>query len=832
MLGAFIKCIDEQMARKGFGPKRTEELKSRFLGLAEYYKAQGAHDAEVQALSRAFAELHQEKADKAKLAMSDLLKNLERTDNFAKFNRNNALIGKTNENVNDGRVAVAFLEKDQRAQFTGYYTYVENYKGALWSFMSDWVNKADKGAFGVQRGKAHLENVIREVKGEATGDATAKTLAQGLKKATDAAVDLFNQAGGIRKKLDDWTLPQKPAVGKLLNNEEKFMEMYMRPGFLDWGRMTHWDGRPIKPEEREKFLRSVYKKYLLGDEIDATAFAQGKALGRTQDLHRVVHFANADAWLTAHKEFGDGNIFDVVANYINTQAHEIALIRAFGSNPEAGLRQVRNLALIEARKKGAKAVAETEATLQKTYDKMVVRILNQNPMDINDWKANSIVGLGNTLTSAFLGSASLLAVVTDSTTSAITKFAQGQNPFSGVKTYLDGVLTDRAGVREMAAQTGFIMDSNIHSIYGATRFTGFNTYGPQWTRRVADTTLRASLMNIHTDSARFSGQSEMMGMFARYKAEPYDALPFQQVLRRHGITAADWDALRALPEWEPRPGAKFIRPLDFMQSKRSDASELFHKWQAFITDEVNLMVPKSSEEARVMLTGIERPDTLAGALLYSFAMFKNFPLTLLNIHGRTAMSQTTRGGRLAYLAGTAATLTLAGALGTQMREIVKGRDPLPMNTPSFFGKAMLAGGGLGIWGDFLFSHINEYGRSPASAFAGPLAGWLGDTTQLAFGDPFKFAQAMDGLHVNGELKAPAKAVEYFRRYTPGASIWYARALLERQFFDRMAELADPLAHRKFRRKEERRQKDFGVGHFYMPGERWPDRGPDFRGMWR
>lgn len=116
------------------------------------------------------------------------------------------------------------------------------------------------------------------------------------------------------------------------------------------------------------------------------------------------------------------------------------------------------------------------------------------------------------------------------------------------------------------------------------------------------------------------------------------------------------------------------------------------------------------------------------------------------IYGRLALTNPSAKGRLGFYAGLGAAMTMVGALGTQMRELKDGRDPIPMDSPAFWGKALLSGGALSIWGDFLFNGVNKLGRGPADTAAGPILGFAGDTSQLLFGDVFKFADAMGTLN--------------------------------------------------------------------------------------
>jgi len=94
---------------------------------------------------------------------------------------------------------------------------------------------------------------------------------------------------------------------------------------------------------------------------------------------------------------------------------------------------------------------------------------------------------------------------------------------------------------------------------------------------------------------------------------------------------------------------------------------------------------------------------------------------------------------------------------------------------------------------------------------------------------FEFANAMGGLSEGKDVKFPAKAVEWARRYTPGTSIWWARQALSAQVFDRLQELADPAAYQKRRRRVRSQERKRGNSYYWEPGERLPHRFPEYGG---
>ncbi|MGZ7246656.1 hypothetical protein ACXWO4_11400, partial [Streptococcus pyogenes] len=66
-----------------------------------------------------------------------------------------------------------------------------------------------------------------------------------------------------------------------------------------------------------------------------------------------------------------------------------------------------------------------------------------------------------------------------------------------------------------------------------------------------------------------------------------------------------------------------------------------------------------------------------------------------------------------------------------------------------------------------------------------------------------------------------------KRYTPGTSLWWARLALERQVFDRLQEIADPNAYRKRQSNMRKQEREKGNSYWWAPGERTPDRAPQF-----
>jgi len=835
---SFTACVRDGLKARGFGHKRIKQLTDQFDGLMKGHADAGKDvgTAGMLAMKDLFTQLSREAQERAKRSAAMLA---QQADNIALIKEGaDAPVSKFLMDGKRGskgtaiaRAAVSKIEHDPRFKGISYATARDVVRGQLYSIFNDTLEVIGKGAFGRQKGKAHLPNVIREVLGVSTGDMHAKAVADAWLKVADLTVDLMNAAGGTMNKLSRYLPQAQNAVRVAKGGRDAWVKMHLDE--LDWNK-TRWpDGKMIAPKDRQAVLDKVYDT-LVSDgasKIDVSAFrGRGRAVGNLIDQHRFMHYKNADSWLKVHQAYGDGNPFDTMVRHIEDMSHKIALVQSFGPNPEMTAMNVASIVRKEAAKIGSEELAHAEAVLKNKFEPMFETIMRQNPMDPHSNFGALVTGTSNILTAAQLGSASFLAIPGDFMQTVAVRALNNMGLFDGVKTYLNALVMDplrsladgKDFQRVIANQSGFVMDQAVMATYAASRWSGVATVGPALSRHLSETTMRLSLMAGHTRAARWTVQSEFMGMLHRARGTDFDNLPFRQLMQRYGITRDEWDVMRKMPAWEPRTGVQFLRPIDVLKSDVPNRDALFRKFQGMMYDESKAMVPEATIEGGVALKSTTRPDTLPGALLYSFSMYKNFPISFAMIYGRLGMMAPTVKGRVAFYAGLGAGMTLVGAIGTQLREVSRGRDPLPMDNMAFLGKAFLSGGALSVWGDFLFNGINEYGAGPGEVAAGPILSFIGDTVNLTIGNTFEFMQGV-------ETNTGAEAVEFARRYTPGTSIWWARLMLERKVFDRLQELADPKAYSKWKRRETNQKKERGNEYWWGPGQDEARRAPQFGG---
>lgn len=186
-----------------------------------------------------------------------------------------------------------------------------------------------------------------------------------------------------------------------------------------------------------------------------------------------------------------------------------------------------------------------------------------------------------------------------------------------------------------------------------------------------------------------------------------------------------------------------------------------------------------------------------------------------------------RGSRAATYAGAIfITGTLMGLLAMALKDIAAGRDPRRWTDedtyldPAVWGAAILQAGGLGIYGDFLFSNVNRFGGGLGSTIGGPMVDRIDALKNLTIGNVAELAQGK-------ETKVGREAVRFARQNTPIlTSLWYVSLVYQRVLMDQLQSLADPDAQASFYRQAQKRKRDYNQDFWWAPGETTPRRAPN------
>jgi len=237
------------------------------------------------------------------------------------------------------------------------------------------------------------------------------------------------------------------------------------------------------------------------------------------------------------------------------------------------------------------------------------------------------------------------------------------------------------------------------------------------------------------------------------------------------------------------------------------------KYRAFLADRVDYAVLNPGAKTNYyMLWGTDmKRGTAAGEAIRMVGQFKGYPIAFMErimgreVYGRGAdtlgQALTNKNGELVAIAQLIAWTTAMGYVSMTAKDMAKGRTPRDITDPDVAWRTFLAaaaqGGGMGIYGDFLFGEANRAGGGTASTLLGPT---ISDVAKI--NDMFKRAVRGEGSTAevfNTALKMAAGA-------NPVASVavnGYPRIALDYLVLYRIQEEMSPGYLRRMERRMER-----------------------------
>ena len=214
--------------------------------------------------------------------------------------------------------------------------------------------------------------------------------------------------------------------------------------------------------------------------------------------------------------------------------------------------------------------------------------------------------------------------------------------------------------------------------------------------------------------------------------------------------------------------------------------------------------------------------TVPGELMRAAMLFKSFSFSMMQKHWARAASMPTATDTAHYVARLVVMGTVMGALATQLRNLVGGKDPANIAEPQFWAESLLRGGGLGFYGDFLYSEATQHDTTLIPALMGPLATELEGVKQLTIDAAFKKAR--------GErTDEGAKLLRFAKGNIPFLNMWYTQAALDHLVWNDMQEAASP---GYLDRTQAKAYANRGTTWWWQPGEQTPSHGPDFAKAWQ
>jgi hypothetical protein len=639
-----------------------------------------------------------------------------------------------------------------------------------------------------------------------TGNETARRIAEIVHKYQTLAKVNLNKAGA-------WIGDYQGYVARTAHDSDRIRKAgypAWRDAMFDLLDPRTFDDAP----DREAFLSRTYQALITGVHMTAgsaegmgePAFTGPGNLAKRLSSERVLHFRDSEAWRTYQKRFGEPTILQSVMNGLNRSARDTAIMRRWGTNPEAEFKadlrwlqeQLRDSDPDRTVKLGSKRRAlETEfAYLTGEADR---------PQNRLGARVGSYIRLDESM--AKLGGVAFTHLGAGFTKAAELRY-HGIGLLTSYGDFLQSFLRGRGTgeTREIMDLIGAGLEGMQREVLG--RFQPDDSL-PGTASKLANLYFKMNgltyLLNAQKGGASFVLARHLGGLLEH----DHDALPeaTRRALNTYDIGPEDWAALKAASGARTIAGRKFLTPdLAHRAGLSDDAAEaLSIRLHSYFHDTADraIVTPGIAEKA-LLLQGAP-PGTALGEALRFIAQFKQWPTAVIRQQvGRELNGGQSRPAAIAGLLHMALGSVVFGYLRMVLRDLSKGMTPRDPTDPKTMAAAMMQGGGVGILGDYLFGEYNRFGQSPAEALLGPVLG----SSAAAVVDLWNRlkAKALDPEHKHD--LAP-EAMRLALDHTPFINLFYARAALNYLWLYQVQEALSPGYLRRYERRiKQENHQDF------------------------
>jgi len=647
-----------------------------------------------------------------------------------------------------------------------------------------------------------------------------------------------NRAGAWIGRLPGYIARQTHDAYRIRKGGSQAWTSFMNEN-LDWAKTA--DGAYLNDlAGREKFLQDSYSTMSTGLHVQHNTMTNelartsriGSAAARVSH-ERVFIFKDADAWFNYQEKYGTGTLSDTILNSLDRAAKNTALMQVLGPSPQAGLealqREAQNALLKAGDDKGARAVKsgrirdqmkEVDNTINIEGNPTLARVAR------NIRVLENVTKLGGAVISAFSDIPNLAGALA-------YRGAGGwcENMLTGIRGLLKG--RGSAEQQRILASLGVYFDSTMQTMAARMSNGGLDAGGiNNRLNGIQNLFFRLSGLSWWTDTQKASAGLTLSHDLARQKNNSWARLAHkrQRALSLYGIDEGKWEIIRR-GETKAADGQHYLTPdgietvpdemfANYLRSQGKEVTpssilalreEIQDQFRTYFSDGIGDAVIESSAKTRAMLRQGTSAGTLPGEFLRFITQFKSFGFEYANrflsreVYGYGANSFTeglagqfvrNQYGESGHLMRQIAAMTLFGYLSHSVKQLAAGKTPRDPADARTWVQALTQGGGLGIYGDFLFSELgnakNRFGGSPLTTFLGPTAGSL---------------EGFYNLYVDF-MNGDARAANTFRTlwsHVPGNNLFYFKGAFDYLIAYNLYESLNPGYISRMKRRIEREQ---------------------------
>lgn len=620
-------------------------------------------------------------------------------------------------------------------------------------------------------------------------------------------------------------------------------------------------------EDFLEFSTGEHLKYQSGSK----GFTGPANVAKKYSKSRQYQFKNKEAAFEYWQKAGRGeHIGENIIGQINRMARDTAIMNKFGVNAEANINDMVESLSKDLSAQGRHAeitkLRETHDKLMKTLWPNITDQLSSSPDNL--WTAFND-NFRNFTYTVNLGAAVLSQVGDIPAGGLAYRYATSQD----FGAFMDGQIGHMSRMMEhlsasekiqTAAQLQILIDTM------APHPNRFDADGKMIgaANKYMEFVNKANLVGWWQDKSRIAGTALYAHSLANQRGFKWGELSdgYRSYMNQFGVTEGEWDLLRSSPIEKDFRDREMISPraiqnvplekfdvlpevqeriknikeknLDnadkLINAARERARDRLHSKIGSLFSEYSSMVAtEASAIDRSILNQGTKRGTIPGELLRALSMFKTFTLAFTRKHlGREvygyhseniplhkAVQRLFEGGMsgkgIAGIASMAAVAPLYGYVSMALKDLSKGITPRYPQDPADAWKIWIAAagqsGGLGYFGNFLFSDKTQYGQTLGQSLLGPGISNMTTIADLA-------TEAFYGVKTGdteGIKDTGAKITRFMLHNIPGANLFWTRLPFNLAVGYTLEEMAN---QGSLRRKEQRLKRNTGQEYFMKPSE--------------
>lgn len=680
-----------------------------------------------------------------------------------------------------------------------------------------------------------------------TGNKMALDIAKAVHDSQTLAKFEGNRAGAWRGDYNGY-------IARTQHNAEAIHQA----GYQAWRDFTlvHLDqGRTfegLNAQEIEDFMTGSWHALSTGIHLTSSGGVPG--LGGTGNLasrlsqSRVFHWKDADSWRAYQTRFGQPDIELGVAQSLMRAGRDVALMKRWGSNPQYSFEKiVRDVREKYREDHGAiSALAKQEPRLREEF-----KHLTGDASIPKEDLAYKIISAGRAIEDISKLNQVVFAHLSVMATKPYQMRFLGMGRFQAYTAAIRNLVEDKS-------PQGRALMENLHS--NATgriqsMMHGYEPFAdvPGAIARTQAFTLRLGGLPWLLSHEKAGTTWETANLFGQNVGKTFDELnpKMQRILSLHAISPAEWDVLRNAPDHDKdATGISYLTPkaADRASPQSIDSLALSRIATAAGPEDVARIQKDVRDNLAMKLAGlyadtagrsVVTPGIAERALFTRTAgayagplvgQYKTWAAAAVRQMWGQAIHGMGRAEAAKALAGLFAMMTVMGAARSSIGDVIKGETPDMPNADmghdaALFAKWVVAGGGMGIFGDYVIGTLLHAGASSkdrtlsgVGALAGPV---VEDAAQLLFGIGGGIAEAPFAKNAQERDKELAKqgdaALNFLISHLPVVNTFYIRKVMDWLVLDRLHEMTNPGYMKRYQAavKAKTGQDSFLPPNFYL-----------------